>query len=155
VRRVLIAVVALCVIAAFAATGQAATSSSYKFVGGPPITYTSNNQVMVIWRYNKAAPRGGSNNALHTAANVSGVGYTGTKSGDSSAGYGASTLNKSKYCYQQIIQMTGALKNAKVGAAHTVTTYVNSNTVAAKSTLQKGDTTNASLAQSKAKSLGC
>ena len=47
-----------------------------------------------------------------------------------------------------------ALKGAMVGAAHTVTTYLNSNTVAAKSTLQLGDTTNASLARSKANSLG-
>jgi hypothetical protein len=137
-----------------ATIAHAATSSSYKFVGGAPITYTGSGQVVVIWRFNKAAPRG-SNGALHTAANVSGVGYTGTPSGDPGAGYGAVTLNKSRYCYDQVIPARGALKDATVGAAHTVTAYVNANTVKAKSVLKKGNTTSASTITSMGKALGC
>ncbi len=153
--RRLIAVLAVAgLLATLAATGQAATSSSYRFVGGSPITYTSNNQFVVIWRFNKAAPRG-SNGSIKSGANISGVGYTGTPSSDPDIGYGALTLNKSKNCYQQTIPAQGVLKNATVGAAHTVTVYVWSNTVKAKSTLKKGNTTSGSTAKSMAKSLGC
>jgi hypothetical protein len=137
-----------------AGAAGAATSSGYRFVGGSPITYTSNSQFVVIWRFNKAAPRG-SNGSLRTAANLNGVGYTGTPSGDPNAGYGASTLNKSRNCYQQIIQARGAIRSTKVGSTVTMTAYVWSNTVKAKIKVKKGNTTSAATAKSMAKSLGC
>lgn len=153
-RRLIVLLTVAGFLVASAATGQAATSSSYRFVGGSPITYTSNSQFVVIWRFNKAVPRG-SNGSIKSGANISGVGYTGTPSSDPDIGYGALTLNKGKYCYQQTIPAQGALKNATVGASHTVTVYVWSNTVKAKSTLKKGNTTSSSTATSMAKSLGC
>jgi hypothetical protein len=153
-RALLLALAVGATMALPVAGGSAATSSSYRFVGGAPITYTSNSQFVVIWRFNKAAPRG-SNGSLRTAANISGVGYTGTPPGDPNAGYGATTLSKSHNCYQQVIPAQGVLKNATIGANHTVTAYVWSNTVQAKSPLKKGNTTSASTATSMAKALGC
>jgi hypothetical protein len=153
-RRLSLLVVAAAVVALSGAAADATTSSSYRFVGGSPITYTSSNQFVVIWRFNKAAPRG-ANGSLRTAANLNGVGYTGTPSNDPNAGYGATTLDKRHNCYQQTIAARGAIRNTKVGSTVTMTAYVWSHTVKAKIKVKKGSTTTASTAQSMAKSLGC